>query len=147
MTSSCKGIAFILNNFDFDRGKRIGSQIDLSNVIHLFCELGYRNIIHENLSGNVSQCLRWCKIKSKEGSLHGIKPELYIDESQVATICEYEPFTVEEKKRRKDVRTQSTRIDCVVGSATFGLNMASSNLVIKEYWSLHFATLTVHGFA
>ncbi|XP_071804681.1 uncharacterized protein [Asterias amurensis] len=59
LTSTCKGIAFILNNFDFDESERKGSEIDLSNVKHLFLELGYRIVVHENLSGKkIVECFQ-----------------------------------------------------------------------------------------
>ena len=52
--SKCKGVAYILNNEDFDPGKRLGSDIDLKNMVHLFKELGYIIMQHSNLTGEVS---------------------------------------------------------------------------------------------
>ncbi|XP_038046409.1 cell death protein 3-like [Patiria miniata] len=52
LTSKCKGLAFILNNIDFNQSdRREGSQIDLANMEHLFKELGYTPICHKNLKG------------------------------------------------------------------------------------------------
>ncbi|XP_038046032.1 caspase-3-like [Patiria miniata] len=52
LTSKCKGLAFILNNSVFNGGQlRKGSQIDTENMKHLFKELGYTPILHENLKG------------------------------------------------------------------------------------------------
>ncbi|XP_038046024.1 caspase-3-like [Patiria miniata] len=50
--SKCKGLAFILNNIDFNRNsRREGSQIDTANMEHLFKELGYTPSCHKNLKG------------------------------------------------------------------------------------------------
>ncbi|XP_038051916.1 uncharacterized protein LOC119724777 [Patiria miniata] len=49
--SKCKGLAFILNNSDFDQCEREGSQIDMDNMKHLFQELGYEIVCHEDLTG------------------------------------------------------------------------------------------------
>ena len=64
--SRFKGYAYILNNYEFDIGggeamsvagstryARGGSQVDTINVRHVFTEIGYKELLNENLKAKV----------------------------------------------------------------------------------------------
>ncbi|XP_072041751.1 caspase-3-like [Amphiura filiformis] len=50
MCKKVKGLAYILNNYDFPDRPRNGSKLDFINMQHLFKELGYHIVAHENLT-------------------------------------------------------------------------------------------------
>ena len=54
MSSPEKGMAYILNNSQFPGAQqRIGSDVDLTNMQHLFMELGYKIRCHKDLKSEV----------------------------------------------------------------------------------------------
>ena len=59
MSSPEKGMAYILNNSQFQFPgaqpcqQRIGSDVDLTNMKHLFRELGYKITCHKDLKSKV----------------------------------------------------------------------------------------------
>ena len=53
MCTPVKGLAYILNNYNFPGRPRKGSQMDYANMKHLFEELGYHINACENLTSVV----------------------------------------------------------------------------------------------
>ena len=53
-----KGLAFILNNNNFDdktmTSARKGSEIDVENAEHVFKEIGYTTVVKQDLKAHVS---------------------------------------------------------------------------------------------
>ena len=54
MASKTKGLAIVINILSFPGRQRVGSEIDLTNMVHLFREIGYEVESHEDLTARVS---------------------------------------------------------------------------------------------
>ncbi|XP_033641726.1 death-associated protein kinase 1-like isoform X2 [Asterias rubens] len=53
MWKDTKGLAYVLNNSDFNGRRRKGSEVDLGNICHVLQELGYVLQVHTNLTAKI----------------------------------------------------------------------------------------------